>query len=54
MAVTDFLSHVPNAVTISFATIGLLYLFSKVLSYAILLLELFVLKGTNVCPLSRF
>lgn len=50
MAILD---SIPSGVTLTFAAIGLSYLSYKVLQYVVLLLELFVIKGTNVClPLS--
>jgi hypothetical protein len=48
MANENILANMPNAVTVAFAAIGLLYLSTKVVNYVYLLLELFVLSGTSV------
>lgn len=44
----SILSQVPSSVAVALASLGALVIGSKVLSYAMLLLDLFVLKGTNV------
>lgn len=48
MAGFDVTELVPKALLTGFAGVGALYLGSKILSYIILLLDLFVLPGTNV------
>lgn len=48
MAVSDILSTVPQPVQLGLAGIGTLYVASHILSYARLLLNLFVLSGTNL------
>ena len=47
-AITDFVQRVPQAVQWGFAGVGALYLGSKLLSYLNLLLNVFVLSGTDV------
>jgi hypothetical protein len=48
MATLDIMVQVPKAVTAAFAAIGLLFITSKVVSYVVLLLQLFALSGTSV------
>jgi hypothetical protein len=48
MAIDDILALVPQSLVVGFAAIGALYLGGKVFSYIGLLLDLFVLRGTNV------
>lgn len=48
MALNQILAKVPNSVLAAFAGIGFIFISSKVLSYAQLLLSLFVLPGKNV------
>jgi len=49
MAIDQILAAVPKPVLAAFAALGVLWLGRKVVSYIALLLDLFVLKGTNVC-----
>jgi hypothetical protein len=49
MAIDQILAAVPTPVLAAFAALGALWLGRKVVSYIALLLDLFVLKGTNVC-----
>lgn len=48
MAIDDILAAVPKPVTVGFAALGALWLGRKVVSYIALLLDLFILSGTNV------
>lgn len=47
-AIRSFVAAIPSPVQATFAAVGALYLGSKVLSYVGVLLNLFVLSGTNV------
>ena len=48
MAIDDIVAAVPKPVTVGFAALGALWLGRKVISYIALLLDLFILSGTNV------
>jgi 17beta-estradiol 17-dehydrogenase / very-long-chain 3-oxoacyl-CoA reductase len=48
MAIDDILAAIPKPVTVGFAALGALWLGRKVVSYIALLLDLFILSGTNV------
>lgn len=50
MASMDIMTYMPKAAITAFAAIGFVYISTKVLTYVVLLLELFVLSGTNVGP----
>lgn len=53
-AVSDFIQRVPQAVQWGFAGVGALFLGSKIFSYLRLLLNVFVLSGTNVSACGYF
>ncbi|OBT55801.1 3-ketoacyl-CoA reductase [Pseudogymnoascus sp. 24MN13] len=48
MAIDDILAAIPKPVTVGFAALGALWLGRKVVSYIALLLDLFILSGTNL------
>lgn len=50
LAIDDILAAVPKPLTAVFVVLGALWLGRKVVSYIALLLDLFVLRGTNVRP----
>jgi hypothetical protein len=47
--ISAFLAAVPTSVQLLFAGVGVLYVSSIVISYTQLLLDAFVLSGTDVC-----
>lgn len=49
----DFVKSIPQPVQLAFAGVGALYIASRVLSYAQLLLNLFVLSGTDLRKYGR-
>lgn len=47
-AIRSFVAAIPSPVTATFAAIGALFLGSKLFSYLGFLLNIFLLRGTNV------
>lgn len=49
----DYVKNIPQPVQLAFAGVGAIYLASRVVSYVQLLLNLFVLSGTNLRKYGR-